>query len=280
MSEPTHTSELATDQPAPVKPGSLTYGKYLEVDTLLSLQNPRSSPAEHDEMLFIIIHQTYELWFKQLKHELGAVNKAFWAGDLYRAIAGFQRARTIMKTLVGQMDILETMTPLSFLSFRDRLDTASGFQSVQFREFEFMIGYRRPALVKTLPISDAEKQALTERLSEPSVGDYFLHFLRTVGATLPAEIFARDVTQSVVPNETVQAEINRLYRERPDVGILFELMADFDEGLQEWRYRHVKIVERTIGQKQGTGGSSGMEFLKASLFKPAFPDIWAARKFF
>ena len=121
----------------------LTYANYLDLEKLLTLQNPRSTPAEHDEMLFIIIHQTYELWFKQLLHEFEKIERNFSAGDLFGAIHSFKRTRTIMKTLVGQIDILETMTPSSFSSFRDRLETASGFQSVQFRELEFLLGYKR-----------------------------------------------------------------------------------------------------------------------------------------
>lgn len=128
----------------------LTYSTYLDIPALLSLQKPRSSPPEHDEMLFIVIHQTYELWFKLLLHELDKIKRDFSAGDLYGAIATWQRCRTIMKTLVGQLDILETMTPMSFTSFRDRLETSSGFQSAQFREIEFLLGYKRPGVVKYL----------------------------------------------------------------------------------------------------------------------------------
>src|SRR5262245_14694469 len=129
---------------------SLTYGKYLHIDELMNLQQPRSEPAEHDEYLFIIIHQTYELWFKLLFIELEKVKADFSAGQTFPAISTLKRCRTIMKTLVGQVDILETMTPVSFVSFRDRLDTASGFQSVQFRALEFMLGYKRPEMIRLL----------------------------------------------------------------------------------------------------------------------------------
>src|SRR5258705_2786942 len=146
----------------------LTYASYLDLEKLLSLQKPRSSPPEHDETLFIIIHQTYELWFKQLLHEFEKVKRDFAAGDLFGAIHSFKRSRTIMKTLVGQIDILETMTPMSFTSFRDRLDTASGFQSVQFRELEFMLGYKRPDTLKYYERIPGAVEALTRRLRERS----------------------------------------------------------------------------------------------------------------
>src|SRR6266513_2447773 len=229
----------------------LTYANYLDLEKLLTLQNPRSSPAEHDEMLFIIIHQTYELWFK--------------------------RTRTIMKTLVHQIDILETMTPSSFSSFRDRLETASGFQSIQFRELEFLLGYKRASTLAYVKPDFPGYDRMQQRLVERTVIDHFYDFLETRGANIPEELKNRDIAQANEPNEQVQREILRLYKTSPEMSILFELMTDFDEGLQEWRYRHIKLVERTIGAKKGTGGSPGVPFLKESLFKPIFHDLWAIR---
>ncbi|MFL6542028.1 MAG: tryptophan 2,3-dioxygenase [Chthoniobacterales bacterium] len=255
----------------------LTYANYLDLEKLLTLQNPRSSPAEHDEMLFIVIHQTYELWFKQLLHEFEKVKRDFSAGDLFGAIHSFKRTRTIMKTLVGQIDILETMTPSSFSSFRDRLETASGFQSVQFREFEFLLGYKRPIALSHLTAQMPGYDRLLKRVNERTVVDHFYEFLETRGAAIPRELKQRDVTQPNEPNEQIQAELLRLYKVSPELSILFELMTDFDEGVQEWRYRHIKLVERTIGAKKGTGGSPGVPFLKESLFKSLFPDLWAIR---
>src|SRR5215468_7464079 len=173
---------------------SLTYASYLDLEKLLTLQKPRSSPAEHDEMLFIIIHQTYELWFKQLLHEFEKIKRDFSAGDLFGAIHTFKRARTIMKTLVSQVDILETMTPMSFSSFRDRLETASGFQSVQFREFEFMLGYKRPGTTVYHERNPAGFDRLIRRLNERSVVDHFYDFLAQRGVTIPDEMRKRDVT--------------------------------------------------------------------------------------
>jgi tryptophan 2,3-dioxygenase len=256
---------------------SLTYSSYLHLPELLRMQEPRSTPPEHDEMLFIVIHQTYELWFKLILHEVDKVNRDFAGNDLYGAIHTWKRLRTILKTLVGQIDILETMTPMSFASFRDRLDTASGFQSFQFREVEFALGYKRASVTGAIPDTELERAAADRRLAERSVMDYFYEFLAQRGLIVPAELRNRDLTQPTVPNGTLQEELLRAYREQPDLVILLELMTDFDEGFQEWRYRHIKLVERTIGAKKGTGGSPGVEFLKLSLWKPLFPDLWAIR---
>jgi tryptophan 2,3-dioxygenase len=258
---------------------ALTYASYLKLEPLLELQEPRSTPPEHDEMLFIVIHQVYELWFKLLLHELDKIKADFSANDLYGAIHTFKRCRTVMKTLVGQLDILETMTPMSFSSFRDRLETASGFQSAQFRELEFVLGQKRSDLDFAALYGKNSRgfAALQRRLNERTVIDYFNEFLAQRGAAIPAWLLQRDAKPSNAPNAQVQTEILTLYRRHPELAILFELMTDFDEGLQEWRYRHVKLVERTIGNKKGTGGSLGVEFLKKSLFQPVFADLWAIR---
>ncbi|MFN0059000.1 MAG: tryptophan 2,3-dioxygenase [Planctomycetota bacterium] len=256
---------------------ALDYSSYLKIDALLSLQEARSAPPEHDEHLFIVIHQTYELWFKQLLHEFEKIKRDFSAGDLYGAIHTFKRCRTIMKTLVEQVDVLETMTPMSFSSFRDRLESASGFQSYQYREVEFALGYKRPEMLKYHNKASVGHALLERRLEERSVGDHFYDFLERHGASVPADVRARPCRQGTLADERVQAEILRLYKLEPSLAILFELMTDFDEGLQEWRYRHVMLVMRTIGNKKGTGGSLGVPFLKNALFLAAFPDLWAIR---
>jgi tryptophan 2,3-dioxygenase len=255
----------------------LNYSEYLELPRLLELQHPRSTPPEHDEMLFIVIHQTYELWFKLMLHELERIRAELSEGDLYGSIAGFQRVRTVMKTLVAQLDILETMTPMSFASFRDRLDTSSGFQSYQFREVEFILGYKRPEVLSFFKPSDPGYDAIRKRLGERSIIDSLYDFLQRQGVAIPAQLRQRDNTLPAIPNPQIQDALLNFYKTRPDLAILFELMTDFDEGQQEWRYRHVKIVERTIGAKRGTGGSPGVEFLKKSLFQPIFADLWAIR---
>ena len=255
----------------------LTYASYLQVRALLELQVPRSEPPEHDEALFIIIHQVYELWFKLLLHELDKISHDLSDNDVYGAIHTFKRVRTVMKTLVGQLDILETMTPMSFTAFRDRLDRASGFQSMQFRALEFALGLKRASLLDNYTKEMPGADAVDRRLRAPSVVDHFYDFLEQNGVEIPRALRDRDVTLPAIPDTTVQEGVYQLYTTKPDVAILMELMTDFDEGLQEWRYRHVKLVERTIGNKRGTGGTLGVEFLKKSLFQPVFADLWAIR---
>jgi tryptophan 2,3-dioxygenase len=256
---------------------ALTYSKYLKLDQLLGLQAPRSDPEEHDEMLFIVIHQVYELWFKLLLHEIDRCKREFTSHELFAAIARFKRMRTVLKTLVEQIDILETMSPLSFLAFRDRLETASGFQSAQFRQVEFVLGFKRPEMLKHYEGEGALYESVAKRLHERSLVDHFYDLLAALGTAIPDELRNKDVTAANGPHGDIQEAIIRIFEVEPAMLILVELMTDFDEGLQEWRYRHVKMVERTIGNQRGTGGSPGVEFLKQSLFQPVFPDLWAIR---
>lgn len=254
-----------------------TYATYLKLDELLELQQPRSQPPEHDEMLFIIVHQAYELWFKLLLHEFDKVKLDLTANHLHEAIATFKRVRTIMKVMVEQVDIVETLTPMSFQSFRDRLEHASGFQSSQFRELEFVLGYKRADMLRYQKAGTPGHARVVQRLHERSVIDCFYDFLEQNGVAIPAELRRRAVTLPAIPNAAVEEGLLHLYKTRPDLTVLFELMTDFDEGFQEWRYRHLKLVERTIGSKRGTGGSLGVEFLKKTLFHPIFADLWAIR---
>jgi tryptophan 2,3-dioxygenase len=256
---------------------SLTYEAYLKIRELIALQQVASDPPEHDETLFIIIHQVYELWFKLLLHEFDRVKMQLSEDDLFGAIATFKRGRTVMKTLVSQLDVLETMTPMGFTSFRSRLESASGFQSAQFREFEFLLGYKRPDMMDHHRDNKPALESLNRRLNERSVVDHFYDFLANHGATIPAELTNKDVTAPNGPHPAIADAIEHLYRTDPGVAILLELMTDLDEGIQEWRYRHVKMVERTIGTKAGTGGSSGADFLRSTLFNPIFPDLWSVR---
>lgn len=256
---------------------TLTYHDYLGIPQLLEIQTPRSDPAEHDETLFIIIHQTYELWFKQFLHEMDRAEHCLDADDLWGCVATIKRMRMILKTLVQQVDILETMTPLSFVSFRDRLDTASGFQSVQFRIMEFRLGHKRQRIIDMTPEGVPLRDELIQALEKRSLMDVLNGFLARSGYDIPEEVLNRDVREATSANEGVQNVLLKMYREKPDVSVLLELLTDIDEGIQEWRYRHVKLAERTIGAKIGTGGSDGVEFLKRTLFTPLFPDLWAIR---
>ena len=178
---------------------------------------------------------------------------------------------------MAQIDILETMTPLEFLSFRARLESGSGFQSYQFREFEFVLGARNPAALDRYPADSTARKRLERRIEEPTLWDAFLRYLAGSGHAVPAEALARDVTRAVEESPALHPLLLQVYRSDPEARTVCERMVDLDEGVQEWRYRHVKMVERTIGTKSGTGGSSGVEYLRATLFQPLFPDLWAIR---
>jgi tryptophan 2,3-dioxygenase len=255
----------------------VTYSSYLRLDDLLGLQTPASGGEEHDEMLFIVIHQVYELWFKQVLHEIDLLGRALGENDRPLALATLKRVLTIFKTLVAQVDILETMTPVSFASFRHRLDTASGFQSFQFREIEVALGHRPPGLARRLAEGSPERRHVEERMARPSVYDAFLRFLAANGHPIPAEVLERDVAGPPVEDERVRRALVAIYHADPAARDVCERLVDLDEGLQEWRYRHVKMVQRTIGMKHGTGGSEGVEYLKSTLLQPLFPDLWAIR---
>jgi len=257
---------------------SLTYSSYLKIDQLLDAQQPVSPGPEHDELLFIIIHQVYELWFKSMIHELEYLRQNFDSNDVPTSYATLKRILTILKVQVQQIDVLETMTPLSFKSFRSRLESSSGFQSLQFRELEIVLGKRGPQALNIHHHNPAAVEKLSERIKQPSIYDAFIAFLnRRRGGELPKEIAARDLTQSWQESKAVESIIIETYRNDPEATQLCERMVDLDEGLQEWRYRHVKMVERTIGTKPGTGGSMGAEYLRTTLFISLFPELWSAR---
>jgi tryptophan 2,3-dioxygenase len=254
-----------------------SYGEYLKVDELLGLQRPLSEGPEHDEMLFIVIHQVYELWFKQVLHELDYLERLLRRSEGARARHTLKRILTILKVMVAQLDILETMTPLEFLSFRDRLESGSGFQSHQFRELEFALGLKDPASLERYPAGSDARRRLERRLAARTVWDAFLHHLASNGIAVPAAELNRDATRPVAPSAELRVALVDVYRGHPDLADLCETMVDLDEGLMEWRYRHVKMVQRTIGTRRGTGGSTGAEYLMTTLNKPLFPDLWAIR---
>ena len=256
---------------------AVTYGSYLKIEELLALQQPRSEGPEHDELLFIVIHQVYELWFKELLHELDRIAALLAADHTSRAQHTFKRVLTILKVMVAQLDILETMTPLEFLSFRARLEAASGFQSDQFRQIEFMLGAKNEAAIGRFPEGSRARDALMTRHAAPTVWDAFLHYLSREGYAVPATHLTRDVTAPIEPSPAIQQILMDVYRKDPKNAELCERLVDLDEGLQEWRYRHVKMVERTIGMKRGTGGSSGAAYLATTVGKPLFPDLWEIR---
>ena len=237
----------------------MTYSSYLRVDELLALQSPRSD--EHDEVLFIVIHQVYELWFKQLLHELGRLRSTLTAGETAPALQTLRRILAILKTIVAQIDVLETLTPLGFMAFRGRLAAASGFQSAQWREIEAVLGRRDEKMLAPYAEGSDERERIAARMAEPDLFAGLLAYLRTRGHE----------------GEDPEAVLIEVHRSDPEATMVCEHLVDLDEGVQEWRYRHVQMVERTIGRRTGTGGSSGADYLRSTLFRPVFPALWAIR---
>ena len=239
---------------------ALTYTSYLALDDVLGAQHPRSD--EHDELLFIVIHQVYELWFKQLLHEFAHLQRRLEAGDGPTALHTLRRVLAILKTVVAQIDVLETMTPRQFTAFRGRLDAASGFQSAQFRVLEAVLGRRDERMLAPYAEGSAQREAIAAAMARPGLFDSFLRYLR--GAGFDPEPDLQDTLLAVYEADALPAQVA-------------ERLLDVDEGLQEWRYRHVQMVRRTIGEREGTGGSAGAAYLQGTLFQPAFPPLWAVR---
>lgn len=248
--------------------GRLTYGSYLRLDQLLSAQVLQSDPPAHDELLFITVHQVYELWFGQLLHDLVAVREAMFAGRLWWARHLLHRVDVVERVLVGQLEVLETMTPQDFLEFRERLAPASGFQSVQYRELEFLSGAKDPAFLQRFRgLTDDERARLERRLAEPTLWDAFLAVLDAAGLAMASE-------------EEVRASLLAVARDRERYGDVWELaesLLDHDERAAQWRARHVQMVERQIGTKSGTGGSTGAPYLRSRLPLRYFPLLWELR---
>jgi tryptophan 2,3-dioxygenase len=248
--------------------GQLTYGSYLRIDQLLSQQQPQASPAAHDELLFITIHQVYELWFNQLLHELSDARDGMLAGDTYLPRVRLERCHVIARVMVNQVDVLETMTPQDFLAFREQLAPASGFQSVQFREVEFLSGAKDPAYLRRFRgLTETETQRLERRLAEPSLWDGFLAVLAKAG-------FATDSA------DDRRAALRQVAHDRAHHGPVWDLaeaLVQHDALFAQWRARHVLMVERQIGTKSGTGGSTGAPYLRSRLELRFYPELWELR---
>ncbi len=264
--------------PPPRSPDQLTYGSYLKVPELLQLQQLESAPPMHDELLFITIHQAYELWFKQVLFELETVVDRLQRDDIYEAARLMGRVTTIEKLLVQQIHILETMTPRDFASFRSILNPASGFQSVQFREVEFLTGMKEGRVMRGINLSDAERARLQARLDTPSVRDTFYAMLQRKGFDVhpAADDAAHDDPlrkRTLDALEQVYADPQRHFH----LYNLAESLVDHDQCILLWRFHHVRVVERLIGLKHGTGGSPGVKYLNATLDKRAFPVLWQVR---
>lgn len=261
----------------------LTYSSYLRVPELLELQHPQSTPQHHDEMLFIIVHQTYELWFKELLHDLDAVVAKLKAAganpeshdEVYEAARLLRRCTEITRVLVEQFTILETMLPTHFLAFRGKLQPASGFQSEQFRELEFLCGLKDPKMLAYhRPTPEAHAQ-LERRLREPSLHDVFFEALRAMGKlSIPGNATEREKLDARARAVLSLYRDEHKYRDWIDV---CERLTEFDELVVSWRLRHIQLVERIIGARIGTGGSAGASYLKHTLDKKFFPELWEAR---
>ena len=248
--------------------GRLTYGSYLRLSELLDQQRLESDPPAHDELLFITIHQVYELWFQQILHELTTARDAMASGQLWWAQHLLGRVQVIERVLIDQVDILETMTPQDFGQFRQRLAPASGFQSVQFREIEFVSGAKDPLFVKRFRgLTETERARLARRLEEPTLWDAFVGVLGAAGFATGTEDDIRSALHAVAHNRAEHAAIWELA----------EALLQHDELAASWRARHVVMVERMIGTKPGTGGSSGAGYLRSRLDLRYYPLLWGLR---
>jgi len=264
------------------KNAPLSYNKYLRVSELIDLQTCLSSPAKHDELLFITVHQAYELWFKQILHEIDAAIASMNQNQPAEAALALRRVVEIEKLLVMQIHILETMTPISFLGFRDELNPASGFQSMQFREIEFSSGLKDERTLRTFANDEFAHKRLQARMNSPSLSDAFFGLLRERGFDAPSTDAPKD------PNER---RSNQSRRTRAIVEILThperlfkeyqltEALLEHDEYFSLWRSHHIKMVERMVGAKRGTGGSEGVGYLRKTLDRKFFPEIWEARTY-
>ena len=258
----------------------LSYNKYLRVQDLIALQDCLSSPAHHDELLFITVHQAYELWFKQILHELDAAIVLMEEDRLLLATRALKRVVEIEKLLVNQIHILEEMTPISFLAFRDQLNPASGFQSMQFREIEFSSGLKDKNILREFESDEFASVRLRERMAGPSLSDTFFRLLQRRGLKAPLSTPDADPAQQKKDyGERTRAvlEILTHFEERYEEFQLSEALLEHDEYFSLWRSHHIKMVERMVGAKRGTGGSEGIGYLKTTLDKKFFPELWEAR---
>ncbi|HEY0153446.1 MAG TPA: tryptophan 2,3-dioxygenase family protein [Longimicrobium sp.] len=258
----------------------LSYGSYLRVQEMLGMQQLRSDPVQHDELLFIVIHQVYELWFKQILHEIDGVVARLQRDDVLGATRLLRRCIEIQRVLVSQITVLETMSPTDFLTFRDHIMPASGFQSAQFREIEFVSGSKDPGMLVHARPTPEERERLQARLDNPSVRDAFYEVCRRRGFDIPepGDDAAEEVRQQARDRRVMQ--LSTIYRDQQshfDLFLLCEALVEYDEMFTLWRLRHVQMVERVIGWKPGTGGSSGAAYLRTTVERRFFPDLWDLR---
>ena len=258
----------------------LSYGQYLHLDAVLTAQHPVSRPVHHDELLFIVQHQTSELWLKLVLHELRAVRDHLDADDLRRALKGIARVKHVQSTLTEQWSVLATLTPSEYAEFRGFLGTSSGFQSWQYRAVEFLLGNKNRAMLDVFTDDEQARTLLTELYEAPTVYDAFLRHLARTGHDVPREVLERDVTRAWEFEPDLVPVYRRIYSDPHTFWEAYEAceeLVDLEDNFQFWRFRHLKTVERTIGVKHGTGGSSGVAFLRKALELTFFPELYAVR---
>lgn len=251
------------------------YTSYLALEEVLSAQRPRT--GEPDEMMFIVVHQVHELWFKLLLHEFTVLQRRLCAGDTTRALHTLRRTLSILDVLTSPMDVMDTLTPNQFNRFRAKLGTGSGAQSRQFREIEALLGRRDRRAVECFAFGTEERTRIESAMSRPSVFDSLLRYLAVSGYLVPEVQLDRDVTQPLEPSLALQRVLATVYHDDDGPAEVCERLVEIDQRMQEWRYRHVSMVERIIGHKPGTGGSSGASYLRTTISKPMFPDLWVMR---
>lgn len=257
---------------------SVTYGGYLRLKELLAQQQPRTN--EHDELLFVILHQTMELWMKQVIHEVGAAQAEVRAGNLVPAYKHLARVSRIQAVMTQTWDILATMTPADYLNFRQMLGTSSGFQSYQFRALEYRLGMKDAAFVAFQPEGSAERTMLEDALAAPSLYDDVIAQLAKAGFDIPKSAYARPAGAPYEASDAVENAWLAVYRDTQKYWALYQLaekLLDLDDALLTWRHKHVLTVERIIGRKRGTGGTEGVGYLQQTLTRRAFPEIWSLR---
>ncbi|WP_433720699.1 tryptophan 2,3-dioxygenase [Actinoplanes sp. CA-051413] len=259
---------------------NMSYGRYLRLDEVLSAQHPVSVPEHHDELLFILQHQTSELWLKLILHELRAVQRKLAADDLRPALKGLARVKHIQRCLTEQWSVLATLTPSEYAEFRSFLGTSSGFQSYQYRAVEFLLGNKDRRMLTIFDDDPAAQELLLGALEAPTVYDEFLRYLARHGHDVPVSLLERDVTEGYRYHEELVPVFTKIYENADANWEAYEACEEFvdlEENFQLWRFRHLKTVERTIGFKAGTGGSSGVNFLRKALDLTFFPELYAVR---
>lgn len=258
----------------------MSYGDYLRLDLLLAAQQPQSNPPQHDELLFIVQHQTSELWLKLMVHELRSARALLASDDLSPALKRLARVKHIQRVLTDQWSVLATLTPSEYAEIRPFLATSSGFQSAQYREVEFLLGNKDADMVRVFKHDPAIQSSLSALLTEPSLYDEFLAYLARHGYDVPADVLARDRTRSHPASPgliDVFAQVYAAPAEHWGVYEACEELVDVEDNFQQWRFRHLQVVQRTIGHKLGTGGSSGVDFLRRALDLTFFPELFDVR---